>query len=105
MKNLLLIALTLMLSTGAVLADKKCCKDKEGCKKEACAKAETKKACAGDATKACCKDKAKAEASVGTADAAAPLHACCQKSVAAGKMPCCAKKGEVKVNDDGTVAE
>lgn len=107
MKKFILFALTLMLSTGVVMADKKCCKDKKNCKKEACAKKEETKACASK--KACCKNKAEASAT----DAPAPaLHACCQKAVAAGKMPCCAKKAtaaveteNIEINEDGTVAE
>ena len=44
MKKFILLVLTVMLSAGVVMADKKCCKNSAKCTKTACAKKGAKKA-------------------------------------------------------------
>jgi hypothetical protein len=89
MKKVLLLSLSLFVA-GTMFADKKCCKDKESCKKEA-------KSCSKDEKKPCCKKGTEASVTAATEVAApaapvAEMHACCKKSVAAGGKACCAAK-------------
>jgi hypothetical protein len=81
-----------LLVTGTMYADKKCCKDKASCKKEATAT----KGCSQDgatAGKSCCKKGTAAVAPAASEDMA--MAPCCKKSIAAGGKACCAKDAHV----------
>lgn len=84
MKKILFVALALLV-TGTMYADKKCCKDKAKCDKEAAAKT-----CSHDEAngKACCK---KGTAAVGSEAKTEDMATCCKKSVAGGGKACCSK--------------
>jgi hypothetical protein len=103
MKKFILLALTVMLSAGVVMADKKCCKNKSKCTKTACAK----KSCSKTASKkACCAKKsscAKATAKTSCSKTAGK-KACCKKKVAASSVE---KSNDetMKIAEDGTVLE
>ena len=90
MKKVLFLALGLMIST-TMFADKKCCKDKKGSKKECCAK------------KAEAKVNEDGTTSVsGAKMASGEMHACCKKRISEGKAACCAQTSSTQSTTPST---
>ena len=108
MKKFILMALTVLLTTGIVMADKKCCKDSKKCAKTECAnkKSETKACCAKNVAagkKACCANSTTADATKTSCAGVTGKKACCKDKAKAEASANDAT--DVKINDDGTVAE
>jgi hypothetical protein len=100
MKKFILMALTVLLSTGMVMADKKCCKNETKCTKTACAKKHSaKKACCANKTAATSKKACSANKTAATTSCSGTAKKACCKNKAKAEV------AEVEVNEDGTVKE
>ncbi|HMT36586.1 MAG: hypothetical protein IPF62_10605 [Bacteroidetes bacterium] len=81
MKKVLFLALALFI-TGTSFADKKCCKDKNGSKKE----------CSANKTSTTGVDPANADGTVSSkTTSTSQMPACCKSNISHGKSACCAK--------------